>query len=41
MIMLVNLRAPRKKNGLLAELWFVALTVGPWIAMIWLLWPRR
>lgn len=23
------------------ELLFVLLTVGPWVVLVWLLWPRR
>ena len=42
MIMLVrteNLR-PGKKRWL-SEFLFLVMTLGPWVAMIWLLWPRR
>lgn len=40
MFMLVRMSAPGKRNNLLAEIWYVVFTVAPWVAMIWLLWPR-
>jgi hypothetical protein len=30
----------RRENGL-SRLFFVAITIVPWIVMLWLLWPRR
>ncbi len=41
MLMLVRVATPGRKNGLLAEFWYVVFTVAPWVAMIWLFWPRR
>jgi hypothetical protein len=42
MMMLVSIGGPRPgRNRWLSELAFLVLTVGPWLVMIWLLWPRR
>ena len=41
MLMLVRTATPSKKNRLLTEIWYVVFTVAPWVALIWLLWPRR
>ena len=41
MIMLVNLVGPRKNNRLLSEFFFLLITLGPWVVLFWLLWPRR
>jgi len=41
MLMLVRTASAGRKNRLIEEIWYVVFTVSPWIAMIWLLWPRR
>jgi hypothetical protein len=39
MMLLVNLPDPEKKKRSSSDLLFLAVTLIPWIAMIWLLWP--
>ena len=42
MIMLVSLGSPKTgRNRWLSELAFLLITIGPYIVMFWLLWPRR
>lgn len=42
MILLVKLGDPgRGRKQWISYLPFVVLTVGPWVLMVWLLWPRR
>ena len=41
MILLVRTENQRHgTQGRLAEIAFLVLTLGPWVVMIWLLWPR-
>jgi len=41
MIMLVDLRNPKRNRSPLSTFWFLAMTLAPWAVMVWLLWPRR
>ena len=41
MLMLVRMTTAGKRTPLLTEILYVVFTVAPWVAMIWLLWPRR
>jgi hypothetical protein len=40
-VTLVGKGTPRRNTPLLMELLFLLITVGPWVLMTWLLWPRR
>jgi len=40
MMMLVGMWSPGTKRRWLLGLLFLILTVGPWIVLIWLIWPR-
>ena len=40
-IMLVKLGDDERRRNRLPSLTFLAITVVPWVVMIWLLWPRR
>lgn len=39
--MIVRNKHQRASTDLLSEIVFLLLTAGPWIALMWLLWPRR
>jgi hypothetical protein len=39
--MLIKLGDSERRSNRLSSLGFVAITVVPWILMIWLIWPRR
>ena len=41
MMMLVNMPGAGKKKRFPSDLFFLAVTLIPWLVMIWLLWPRR
>ena len=42
MILLVRTEGPRHgRKRWLSEITFLVLTLGPWVVMIWLVWPRR
>ena len=42
MILLVRTEGPRHgRKRWLSEITFLVLTPGPWVVMIWLVWPRR
>jgi hypothetical protein len=42
MLMLVKIDDPKnRKTPRRWELLYLAITLGPWIVMFWLLWPRR
>ncbi len=36
----VQMKAQRARQGRRSDILFLLLTVGPWVLMIWLLWPR-
>ena len=41
-MMLVRLGEPgRGGKRLLSDLAFLAITVAPWVILLWLMWPRR
>jgi hypothetical protein len=41
-MMLVSLGdAGRGRKRWLSDLAFLAITVAPWVILIWLMWPRR
>ena len=40
MMMLVNIGRPEKNSRFLSNAFFLAIVIGPWLVMIWLLWPR-
>ena len=39
-IMLVKLNDREPRKDWLSNLYFVAITVVPWAALLWLIWPR-
>lgn len=39
--MLAHAECHRPKTDWRTEVVFVAITIGPWIALAWLLWPRK
>jgi hypothetical protein len=41
MIMLVDIRSPRRNRPPESRLGFVVITLGPWAVLLWLLWPWR
>jgi len=41
MIMLVKLDDRERRENWLSRLYFLAITVVPWAALLWLIWPRR
>jgi hypothetical protein len=41
MMMLVRLGNLKGGRGRLSWIGFLVVTVGPWLVLIWLLWPRR
>jgi hypothetical protein len=41
MMMLVNMPGPGQKKGFSSDLFFLIVTLIPWVVMIWLLLPRR
>ena len=41
MLMLINMGPPRNGNWLASDIFFLVVTLAPWVVMIWLLWPPR
>ena len=41
MMLLVSSGYPKRKRRIVSELPYILLTVGPWVVLLWLLWPRR
>jgi hypothetical protein len=41
MLMLVSMGPPRNRNRLPSVIFFLVITLAPWLVMIWLLWPPR
>jgi hypothetical protein len=37
----VRIQDQRPRSDWRSEIFFLLLTVGPWIVLVWLLWPRR
>jgi hypothetical protein len=40
-IMLVKFGDNRRRSNRLSSLGLFAMTLAPWVVMIWLFWPRR
>jgi len=36
-----RLQGQRARTDWRSEILFLLLTVGPWVVLVWLLWPRR
>jgi hypothetical protein len=36
-----RIQSQRARTDWRSEILFVLLTVGPWVVLVWLLWPRR
>ena len=41
MIMLVKVSDQERRRNLLSEVSFLVMTLVPWGALLWLIWPRR
>jgi len=39
--MLIKLGDSERRENWLSRLPFLAITVVPWVVLIWLIWPRR
>jgi hypothetical protein len=41
MIMLVDTRSPKRNGRPPSTFWFLVITLGPWVLLLWLLSPSR
>jgi len=39
--MAVRMQRQRARTDWRSEILFLSLTIGPWIVLVWLLWPRH